>query len=290
MESDFKANEKESDPNLLQQQMGQKKGVQLWGLCEVLDAPTLVKFEQGAEAAVAADFRTVLGTTGGRDRLAVVYDSSRFDLIGHEELTMIQLSGGLRAPLVAQLKDKVNNAQFLFMVNHLKRGEAQNPVRLDQAKLLNQWVRQQTLPVFAVGDYNFDFDVARGDSGVPFRDGGFDAMIKDGKFNWIRPQTLVKTEADDQFNSILDFVFVANIPFNWTIESRILDREGDKAATENDFDDDDKQTDHRPLEATVSIGPSPAPGTVSRAGLLAAITNLEKQLQDLRTLVQLLPP
>ncbi|MCI0541508.1 MAG: hypothetical protein L0Z50_40435, partial [Verrucomicrobiales bacterium] len=215
MQSDSSTSTREADPNLLKQQIGQKKGVQLWGLCEVLDAPTLTKFEQGAEVAVPADFAAILGTTGDRDRLAILYDSTRFELIGQEELNTIQLSSGLRAPLVATLKDKSSGIQFLFMVNHLKRGEAQNAVRLEQAKLLNQWVRQQTLPVIAVGDYNFDYDVAKGDLGVPFRDGGFDAMIKDDKFRWIRPETLVKTQADDEFNTILDFAFVANYPFGW---------------------------------------------------------------------------
>src|SRR5688572_15481481 len=86
MEWAFTPTQRESDPNLLKQQMGQKRGVQLWGLSEVLDAPTLTKFEQGAEAGVPADFVAVLGTTGGRDRLAVIYDSTRFDLIGKQEL------------------------------------------------------------------------------------------------------------------------------------------------------------------------------------------------------------
>src|SRR5688500_3710469 len=52
MESDSTTAQRDSDPDLLKQQMGQKKGVQPWGLCEVLDEMTLAKFEQGAESAV----------------------------------------------------------------------------------------------------------------------------------------------------------------------------------------------------------------------------------------------
>jgi hypothetical protein len=145
------------------------------------------------------------------------------------------------------------------------------------------------LPIVAVGDYNFDYDVATGDLGVPHRDGGFDALTKDDKFRWVRPERLVKTEADDKFNSVLDFVFVANFPFEWSAQSRILERDGDEAATVNDFDDNDKQTDHRPLEATVTFTTSAPPTGTGRQALLQSLTDLEKEVQRLRTLIEGLP-
>jgi hypothetical protein len=67
-----------------------------------------------------------------------------------------------------------------------------------------------------------------------------------------------------------------------------MDRDGDQAATTNDFDDDARQTDHRPLETTVTFTTSP-PGGTSKQALLQAIADLEKEVQRLRTLVEGLP-
>lgn len=300
MQSDFTSNRRESDPEVLKRQMGRKKGVHLWGLCEVLNAATLAKFKQGAEEGEDAEFDSILSESGGRDRTAILFDTSRFKLLDHEELGMVRVTPGLRAPLVGHFRIKATGQEFLFMVNHLKRGGAQNPVRLQQAELLNEWVRTQTLPVVAVGDYNFDYHVERGDLGVPHRDGGFDALTKDSKFKWVRPERLVKSQASDDFNTLLDFVFVANAPFGWFAESHILERDGDELARENDFDDDDRETDHRPVDALFTFRPRGGGGDVARAAaratpergepsreeLLREISDLEQQLQRLRRRVQ----
>jgi len=74
----------------------------------------------------------------------------------------INVGGNVRAPLVAQLRLKPAGPEFLFMVNHLYRSNTE--WRHEQARLLNAWARSQTLPVIAVGDYNFDWDVSNGDT------------------------------------------------------------------------------------------------------------------------------
>lgn len=282
----------ESDPDLLRQQMGEKRGIQVWGLSEV-QANAIGQFERGAEEGEGSDYAVILGTTGNQDRLAIVFDTNRLEQVGQaEELRFIQLRQGLRAPLVAHFRGRQTGQEFLFMVNHLKRGEAQNPDRIEQARLLNRWARDQTLPVIACGDYNFDFDVARGDAGVPFRDRGFDAMTQDGIFTWVRPERLVKTNADDDFNTVLDFIFVANPPFGWTGESRILEREGDEVARENDFDDSSADSDHRPVDAVFVMdeqGGRPGPGEeprMSREEILRRIDGLEAELRRLREAVR----
>lgn len=272
----------DSSAALLRQQIGEKDGVHLWGLSEV-DADDVGQFEQGAETGEGADFKTILGTTGGNDRLAIVYDSARFELIGPpQELSAIQLSSGLRAPLVARFRGNATGQEFLFMVNHLKRGGAQNPQRIEQAKRLNQWARQQTAPVIAVGDYNFDYDVDLGDAGVPHRDQGFDELTRDGTFIWVRPLTLLKTQASDDFNGVLDFVFVANAPFGWNGAATILDREGHRAAVQNDFDDTNQQTDHRPVEAVFTLAAGGDPGLTEIEQIRRQIERLEAELRTLK--------
>ena len=91
----------------------------------------------------------------------------------------------------------------MFMVNHLARGD--NAIRHQQAERLNAWVRQQTVPVIATGDYNFDWEVNGGDTN---HDAGYDKMTAGNAWSWVRPATLIKSQCDAGFNSVLDFVFV----------------------------------------------------------------------------------
>jgi endonuclease/exonuclease/phosphatase family metal-dependent hydrolase len=255
----------EADMNHVARQLGEKRDVHLFGLSEVPSNASQT-LERGAEGNSGRDYGVVLGTTGNQDRLMILFDQSRLELLGHEELRMIQDgNNGLRASLVGRFRGKTTGQEFLFMVNHLKRGGANNDTRIRQAQLLNQWATQQTLPVIACGDYNFDFDVDRGDEGPAHRDRGFDEMTRNGEFVWVRPPLLVKTNADDGFNTVLDFVFVANPPMNWFAESRILERGGDEAAVENDFDDSATESDHRPVDGLFTFGGNVQPRGPGRA-------------------------
>lgn len=282
----------ESDDALLRQQFGEKQAVHVWGLSEVRNATALAEFERGAEEGETGDYTSILGSTGGADRLAIIYSAERFELVGEEELFDIQPTSGQRAPLVAHLRGKQTGREFKFMVNHLARGNA--GARLEQARRLNAWAREQQLPVVAVGDYNFDFHVSFGDQGD--RDAGFDAMIRDAAFVWARPMRLVKSQADDAFMSVLDFVFVANPPSGWTGVSHILERDGDVEAVGIDFDDDRRQTDHRPVDAIFSFDPAPDPDDsvgddedggehFDRDEVRRRLDELERSLRELRDLV-----
>jgi hypothetical protein len=284
----------ESDDALLRRQLGEKQGVHVWGLSEVRNAAALAEFEHGAEEGEGSDYAALLGSTGGADRLAIVYSTARFDLVDEEELFDIQPTSGQRAPLVAHLRGKQTGREFKFMVNHLARGNA--GARLEQARRLNAWAGEQAVPVVAVGDYNFDYHVDFGDQGD--RDAGFDALTRDATFVWARPELLVKTQADDAFVSVLDFVFVANPPPGWTGVSTILERDGDVAAlaTAVDFDDDARQTDHRPVDAVFSFAAAPDPddtigndedgdASFDRGGVRRRLDEIERSLRELRDLV-----
>lgn len=283
----------ESDDATLGRQLGEKQGVDVWGLCEVQNDAAATVFERGAEEGEGADYRRVLGSTGGGDRLAILYNADRLELLGSEELTDIQPTSGQRAPLVAELRGRETGISFKFMVNHLARGNAE--ARLEQAQRLNAWAKEQTLPVVAVCDYNFDYHVSFGEQGD--RDPGFDAMTEDAAWLWVEPEHLVKTQADDRFASVLDFVFVANPPPGWTGVSRILERDGDQPAAMLDFDDDLQQTDHRPVDAVFRFNPSPdaddrdneresADPAVARNEILRRLEQLERGLAELQGLLQ----
>ena len=97
-----------------------------------------------------------------------------------------------------------------------------------------------------MGDYNFDWEVGNGDAGVDrLRDDGFDLMTADGVFSWVRPGRLFETQ-DSNFDSVLDFVFVAGNTWTWQAESSIIVRPGD-------FPETNQTSDHRPVRADFTI-------------------------------------
>jgi hypothetical protein len=149
-------------PDVVDDLVRAAQGVDLWGFSEVQDDTWGMLFEQPAEDGEAADFQRILGITGGGDRLLIVYNGDRLDLVRQFELTDINIKGRVRAPLVAHFRLKPAGSEFLFMVNHLYRSNAEG--RHEQARLLNAWAREQTIPVIAVGDYNFDWGVTNGET------------------------------------------------------------------------------------------------------------------------------
>src|SRR5688572_4906859 len=68
------------DPSVIAEQLASFEGIDLWGLSEVLadDGET---FEAGIEGGEATNFESIIGTTGGGDRLQIVYDTGRFELL-----------------------------------------------------------------------------------------------------------------------------------------------------------------------------------------------------------------
>lgn len=275
-----------SDPATIAERIAAFEDVDLWGLSEVTDADDAEAYEIAAEIGENADYESIVGTTGNNILLVILYDAERFTLIDRLELREIQIGG--RAPLVAHFLDAETGGEFLFMVNHLLRGN--DTGRRQQAQRLNDWAEAQTLPVIAVGDYNFDWEVINGDAD---HDPGYDNMVADGVWEWVRPNVLVRTqcsalpaattEDDCGFNSVLDFVFVSGVAQRWRAASEIIVFEGD-------FPDTDATSDHRPVLARFGLGVlvEEAP-VVTRAMLLERIERLEAELAALRDLVEQLP-
>ena len=141
-------------PEVLDNVIADMQGVDIWGFSEVQNSTWVDLFEIAAEDGENANFNTIIGTTGGGDKLLIVYDDNRFELVNQFELDHINIGGNVRAPLVAKMRLRSTGKEFLFMVNHLYRSKADR--RHEQAQLLNEWAQNQTLPVIAVGDYNFD--------------------------------------------------------------------------------------------------------------------------------------
>jgi endonuclease/exonuclease/phosphatase family metal-dependent hydrolase len=225
-------------------------GVNLWGFSEVQDDTWGMAFEQAAEQGTRADVLRVLGTTGGADRLLILSNAERLDLLQHVELHDINPQGRVRAPLVGYFRLKVTGQECLFQGNHLYRSRADQ--RHLQAQLLNRWARQHTLPVIALGDFNFDWSVTNGDTN---HDAGYDHLTADGVFVWVRPARLLRTQCG--FDSVLDCVCVAGLAQRWPARAESL------AAEPSYCPDTPTTSDHRPVMATFEFAPPCPP--VSRA-------------------------
>ena len=237
----------DADPMYLADQyLAPQRGVDIWGLSEVQNAEWLPLLEQGIEDGERSDFQSILGTTGGGDRLAIFYDTQLFEVVEAYELTDLSFGGRVRAALVAQIQVQSTGENFLFMVNHLYRTNEEG--RHQQAQLLNTWARNQTLPIIAVGDYNFDFHVLEGDEGN--RDRGFDLMTQDDVFAWVRPNPLAVSHCSDRYNSILDFIFVGNAAKSWTVERSTVVYSD---IADDYCPDDSLQSDHFPVAATFTL-------------------------------------
>jgi uncharacterized protein YraI len=245
---------------VVSQRIGAFDGVDIWGLSEVA-AVDAEEFEIAAEEGEGANFDSYLGTTGGNDRLLLIWDGARFEQVNQGQMTEIGETG--RAPLWVQLRERATGLELIVMVNHLHRSN--EGIRHRQAQALNAWAAAQTLPVVALGDYNFDWNLPDGTS----HDQGFDYLLANGHWQWVKPVEIVTTQCSGwpcQYNSILDFVFVAGPARTWNNTAEIV-------VVDADFPDDVTTPDHRPLLAVLSpSGTAAAPAATSAPILLPTAT------------------
>jgi hypothetical protein len=176
--------------------------------------------------------------------------------------------------LVAHFRLNPAGPEFLFMVNHLYRSNAER--RHEQARLLNAWAREQTIPGIAVEDYNFHWDVMNGET---VHDQGYALLTAEGIFAWIRPAHLIRTQCS--FNSVSDFAFVAGAAQRWRASSEIL------APEESYCPSDQNRSDHRPVLAQFQLSGNGQPS--ARQLLLVHIQRLDEELSALKALLEQMP-
>ena len=167
----------------------------------------------------------VLGTTGGADRLVVIYDSRRFTLTKSEELLAMQLKKRARAGLVCYFKDQETDKDFIFCVNHLQR--THDETRHEQSNIFRDWVEKQSIGVIAVGDYNFDWEEGK-------RDKGYDLLTQKDILLWNKPKQIIPTQRGGK---TLDFIFTNKVAYKWCVGVEVLVTDGEYEIS-----------DHRPLK------------------------------------------
>lgn len=220
--------------------------IDIWGLSEVENASAAKVFRRAAGWDESGSYKYVLGETGRSDRLQIIYNETKLERLDWGELSGFLLGRKIRAPLWARFRHREDGTEFLFVVNHLYRGNEQTEGdRHKQAALLNAWAKDQSLPIIAAGDYNFDWEVA---GGTGDHDKGYDNLTAGGVFQWVRPSKLVKTQCNPEYDSVLDFVFVGGGARNWQSSSEILFPETWFCSW-----DEDGGADHRPVMARFQI-------------------------------------
>ncbi|MFT6145384.1 MAG: hypothetical protein ACJAZO_003278 [Myxococcota bacterium] len=216
-------------------------GEAFWGLSEVPSRSFLVDLAAIASGDPDKPFEYVLGA-GSFIRLAMLWDPAQLELISSYELQSIDVGDSGRAPLVGHFRAVDNGAEFLVVTNHFWR--SQDRYRHEQGALMNQWATEQTLPAISLGDFNFDWVVEGGDDD---HDLGYDNMVADGTWTWVRPEELIMTQCNFSYNSVLDFVFVAGEAQEWPASTEILNTNHSYCR------DDDERSDHRAIRADFVI-------------------------------------
>ena len=179
------------------------------------------------------------------------YELHRF---GDWQLNEYGDNGNLRyrSPLVGHFRDRATGSEFLVTVVHLARGN--EGIRRRQASGLRNWAAAQSLPVFAIGDFNFDYNFQRQQGNK-----AFEMFMQDGVWRWVQPEKLVDTnwadvdphlpveQRTDRYpGSCLDFIFVAGESKHWSAKATVIERPGD-------FPDTGETSDHRPVAAVVEL-------------------------------------
>lgn len=236
-----------NDPNLIAEQIKYFSDYDVIGLNEV-NSKNVEKYVK----ALGPQFQSFTSKTGGADRLAILFDKTRFELLEQKEMGKYRdwefsKNTFQRSPIYLRLKDRESGFEFVFMTNHLIRGKSE--VRQEQARGLREWARDSQMPIIAIGDFNFDYSFNNQEGNK-----AFNLFMKDGVWKWIRPKEEIdsnwsdrnKDGVDDYPDSMLDFAFVANGAKDLKCECEIVVREGD-------FPSDETKSDHRPTVLVVEL-------------------------------------
>lgn len=230
-----------NDPNVIAAQLTDLAGFDIYCLSEV-HAGNFGKYTN----ALPAGFVSANSSLGGGDRLQIIFDSNRFELLQQRELhdhgEYKLNNGNHRSPLFVRLKDRATGTEFIVMTNHLARRNA--TLRKEQAIGMREWARDQNVAVINIGDFNMDYNflTQQGNDAFP-------EMLRDNVWSWVTPEEFIDTNwsdpdddgKDNYPDSMLDFAFVAGPAKDWNPVCRAIVRDGD-------FPDDDTTSDHRPIE------------------------------------------
>ncbi len=225
----------DSSDHVISLQLEKSVGVDLWGLVDVWDERGWPeRLQQGAGEGEGSGFGAVLGTTGGDSRLLTLYRSSRLQVLEQQEITAAQVSAREPAPLAVRLRLD-GDQEFWFLTVDLS---AQEDRRLGQSRALAEWASARSLPLVAVGTFNFGVEP---DSGSV--DAGLETLLASG-WRWARPVEHVGTRCGGG-DRVEDFVFLAGPGTAWSDRAEVMYPQS------NYCPDSGRTSNHRPVLANL---------------------------------------
>ncbi|AOR25145.1 endonuclease/exonuclease/phosphatase family protein [Clostridium taeniosporum] len=235
----------DSDANFLANQILENNlfKYDIWGFSEVKNKKVLDILTQTFTNHSGNKFSYFIGDTKNNDKLGIVYNTEKYELLKAGEIDTTDLGNpNHRDTLLGYFKQIESGKDFTIAVNHLARGNRES--RLEQVKIFNLWsieeIKKGNL-IFAIGDYNFDWDIK-----LKKGNRSFDTFMAYNIYDWIMPEELIATNLHKKYNSILDFIFYAD-PNETIVEatSHILLKDISK--------DTPWGSDHRPVIASIKV-------------------------------------
>ena len=228
-----------NDPDVIAEQIKYFADYDVIGLNEV-NSKNVDKYT----IALGPQFQSFTSETFRANRLAILFDKNRFELLEQKEMFEYRdwtLNNGThRSPIYVRLKERQTGYELIFMTNHLARKNGK--LRQEQAAGLREWARDSNTPIVAIGDFNFDYSFTKQKGNEAFNE-----FMQDDVWKWIRPVEEIDSNwsdrdgdgVDNYPDSMLDFAFVANGARELSCQCEIIVRPGD-------FPDDETKSDHRP--------------------------------------------
>lgn len=252
----------DTQPIKVAETIGKLPNVDIWALQEVEDEEALQTYRLAAKGISGEPWRSVISESGinndrQSDRLGLLYRTDIFRQLETIEYHAVRSrhennnkygrpDWGMRAALFLRLMHIPSKREFYVGTVHLKCcGEGEDQ-RLHQAALLAQWIKRRDVPVILLGDTNIPIEP--GLKAPQVTAAAFKKLTTDAGMVWVEPNNPVKTQCDNEFNSMLDQVYhTTNLqPASVTAEIQF---------TSQSYCDADRRgySDHRPVVATFSF-------------------------------------
>jgi endonuclease/exonuclease/phosphatase family metal-dependent hydrolase len=237
-----------SDPAVIGRQLSSLGRFDIIALQEVSD--------QDAEAYLSGlplNYDYLISESGSRsnDHLMIIYNSGSLTLNGAAELDSyngitITPTNHKRSPMIAEFVQNSTGAPFMIITVHLDRSNGEH--RALQTFILREWVIRRDIPAIILGDFNFDYNFLEDDPGNP----SFKIFTYQDRIRWLKPEKLFDTNYSETAgqetypDSVLDFIFLWNMPDDNGSRSDIIVRPGD-------FPDTERTSDHRPVSGSITL-------------------------------------
>ncbi len=198
-------------------QLSAPNPVDVYAFTEV--QPNWMNALDNAADASGTPFGLVQTRAGRNQRIAVLFNEDRFELLGANEMTGVAYNENHRNPMAVTLFDRESGTRFEVVAVHLARGNGgRREVETDR---IAERLRRAQDPVVLLGDLNFDCPPGRSPEGcdrAPYNN-----LVSGGGLTWVRPDVEGTTTCNPRYSDMLDLAFAGRGAELWGLRAAILD-------------------------------------------------------------------